>query len=196
MILHVPEFENHSSIWQVPFTFCISTFFLQFFCEMQSDPQEVIPHLCLDKTFVPIKAAKPQKFLAQKEWSTKEESLTKYFIPSSWWLRKTQGFLVFLSGNRYHLEIHFIIILTGLLWVYLHNSVRRMEREAECYFSAARYMEKALSKVITTSVLPTQRALWSSMPCGARAPEVWKECAFYPGKANNTLCMKSVYLCE
>ena len=31
-----------------------------------------------------------------------------------------------------------------------------MEREAACYFSAAKDMEKALSKVITTSVLPTQ----------------------------------------
>lgn len=31
-----------------------------------------------------------------------------------------------------------------------------MEREAVCYFSAAKDMEKALSKVITTSVLPTQ----------------------------------------
>lgn len=31
-----------------------------------------------------------------------------------------------------------------------------MEREAACYFSAAKDIEKPLSKVITTSVLPTQ----------------------------------------
>lgn len=31
-----------------------------------------------------------------------------------------------------------------------------MEREAACYFSAAEYWEKTLSKVITTSVLPTR----------------------------------------
>ena len=34
--------------------------------------------------------------------------------------------------------------------------MRRMEREAACYFSAAKYMEKPLSKLITTSVPPTQ----------------------------------------
>jgi hypothetical protein len=29
-----------------------------------------------------------------------------------------------------------------------------MEREVVCYFSAAKYMEKPVSKVITTSMLP------------------------------------------
>lgn len=58
-----------------------------------------------------------------------------------------------------------------------------MEREAECYFSAAKYMEKALSKVITTSVLPTQLegtvkkcALWVQ-----GHPSVERMC-FLPGK--------------
>lgn len=43
-----------------------------------------------------------------------------------------------------------------MLWVYLRNSMRCTEREAACYFSAAEYWEKPLSKVITTSVLPTR----------------------------------------
>lgn len=47
VILCVLSFENHSSIWRVPYTFSRSAFFLQSFCEMCSEPGEGITHYIL-----------------------------------------------------------------------------------------------------------------------------------------------------
>ena len=93
VILCVLKFENHSSIWRVPYTFSRSTFFLQLFCERWSEPWEGITHTSLGENFVPDdQVSKAPEVPHAEHIIHPRASFTKYFILSSWWLRKSRVF--------------------------------------------------------------------------------------------------------
>lgn len=110
VILSVPKFENHSSVWRVPFTsfYLLSSFSCCVRCSQNPRKWPLIytgtRHLSLPR------GQSPRSFSVTRHDPPENNlSLNILFFPVGW-LKKTQGFLVFLSRSRYHLEIHFIII--------------------------------------------------------------------------------------